>query len=63
MSALAASALRRALADAAIYRQAMLASLDQLHEAQQTIQRQREQIAEMREERERLARTVFTHEA
>lgn len=41
------------------YRAMAFAALDQLHEAQQTIARQQRQIAEMREERERYARSIF----
>ena len=40
------------LSDVSPYRLALFACLDQLHEAQQTIQRQREHIAEMREGRD-----------
>lgn len=44
----------------AVWRLMALAALDQLHEAQQTIARQQRQIAEMREERERYARSIFS---
>lgn len=46
-------------ADAELWRTLTLAALDALHEAQRTIVRQREQLAEIREERERMARGVF----
>lgn len=52
-------ALRLALADARAYRACVLAALDQLHTAQQTIERQQEQIREMREEIRRYGERVF----
>lgn len=54
--------LKRALADARAYRACLHAALDQLHEAQRTIARQREQIQEMRDERERYAMRIFDAE-
>lgn len=41
------------------YRAMCQAALDQLHIAERTIARQREQLQEMRDERERIARSLF----
>lgn len=53
-------ALARALADTRAYRDVLCAAMDQLHEAAVREARLREQIREMREERERYARFLFT---
>lgn len=42
------------------YRETLCAALDQLHDAQRTIDRQREQLAELREAQARYARQLFT---
>lgn len=52
-------ALRVAVASVHSYRDCLRAALDQMHLMQRTIDRQRDEIAEMREERARLARSVF----
>lgn len=54
-----AAALERANHERAIYRAMACAALDELHAAQREIERQRIQIAEMRDEQKRYARSVF----
>lgn len=54
------AALLRTAAQRDAYRQALCAALDKLSEAHAEIERQRRMIAEMREERERYARSIFT---
>jgi len=53
------TALASALADRAIYRTMAQAAMDQLHAANLTIQRQRDQIADLREQIARYGREQF----
>ena len=52
-------ALKTALADARLYREALFAALDQLHAAHLREQRLREQLAEQRETWARFAKSAF----
>lgn len=54
-----AATLTRALQERDLYRQMVRAALDQMHAAHATIESQKRQLAELREERARYARDAF----
>lgn len=54
-----AAAIDTLRADVAMYRGALFAAVDQLHEQRRTIDRLRDELRDLRDERARLARSVF----
>jgi hypothetical protein len=54
--------LAQAERERALYRLMLSVAMEIGHEQQRTINRQREQMQEMRDERERFARSVFSHD-
>lgn len=58
VSPFTAAALDRALAERNAYRLTALAALDQLHDAQREIERQRRLLVDLRDELQRYTRSV-----